>query len=145
MRLALFGEKTYIYFCILLYLFDPSLCIVFYQFHLSFYHSQQIHYVWGHSDNQTKRHWRRNSFLYVIQTKKEPEACNFIKKETLAQLFFCELGEISKNTFFTEHLWTTTFGHCIAWKLRIKTIHENWGWKLRMIRTRSAWHWFKNY
>ena len=25
---------------------------------------------------------------------------NFIKKETLAEVFFCELCEISKNTFF---------------------------------------------
>ena len=29
---------------------------------------------------------------------------NFIKKETLALLFFCEFCEIFKNTFFTEHL-----------------------------------------
>ena len=28
-----------------------------------------------------------------------PEACNFIKKETLAQVFFCKFYEISKNTF----------------------------------------------
>ena len=28
-------------------------------------------------------------------------------KETLAQIFFCEFCEISKNTFFTGHLWTT--------------------------------------
>ena len=34
-------------------------------------------------------------------------ACNFIKKETLAQVFSCEFCEISKNTFLTEHLWTT--------------------------------------
>ena len=34
-----------------------------------------------------------------------PEACNFIKKETLAQVFSCEFCEISKNTFLTEHLW----------------------------------------
>ena len=27
------------------------------------------------------------------------EACNFIKKETLAQEFSCEFSEISKNTF----------------------------------------------
>ena len=27
-------------------------------------------------------------------------ACNFIKKETLAQVFSCEFYEISKNTFF---------------------------------------------
>ena len=26
---------------------------------------------------------------------------------TLAQVFSCEFCEISKNTFFTEHLWTT--------------------------------------
>ena len=35
------------------------------------------------------------------------EACNIIKKETLAQLFSCEFCEISKNTFFTKHLWVT--------------------------------------
>ena len=37
----------------------------------------------------------------------EPETCNFIKKETLAQVFSCEFSEISKNTFFVEHLWAT--------------------------------------
>ena len=34
-------------------------------------------------------------------------ACNFIKKETLAQVFLCEFCEIFKNTFFTEHLMET--------------------------------------
>ena len=29
---------------------------------------------------------------------------SIIKKETLAQVFSCEFYEISKNTFFTEHL-----------------------------------------
>ena len=33
--------------------------------------------------------------------------CYFIKKETLAQVLSCEFCEISKNTFFTEHLQTT--------------------------------------
>ena len=28
-----------------------------------------------------------------------PEACNFIKNETLTQVFSCEFWEISKNTF----------------------------------------------
>ena len=28
-----------------------------------------------------------------------PEACNFIKKETLAQVFPCEFCKISKSTF----------------------------------------------
>ena len=36
-----------------------------------------------------------------------PEACNFIKKDTLAQVFFCEFCEIFKNTFFTEYIWMT--------------------------------------
>ena len=35
------------------------------------------------------------------------QACNFIKKETLAQVLSCEFCEIFKNTFLTEHLWTT--------------------------------------
>ena len=35
------------------------------------------------------------------------QACNFINKESLAQLFSCEFCKISKNTFFTEHLRTT--------------------------------------
>ena len=30
--------------------------------------------------------------------QRSPEACNFIKKETLAQVFSCEFCEISKNT-----------------------------------------------
>ena len=29
----------------------------------------------------------------------QAEACDFIKKETLAQMFSCEFCEISKNTF----------------------------------------------
>ena len=36
------------------------------------------------------------------------EACNFIKKETLAQVFFCEFYETSKNTFF----YRTPLGDC---------------------------------
>ena len=35
------------------------------------------------------------------------QACNFIKKGTLAQVLFCVFCEISKNTFFTEHFRTT--------------------------------------
>ena len=31
----------------------------------------------------------------------------FFKKESLAQVFSCEFCEISKNTFFTEHLQAT--------------------------------------
>ena len=38
----------------------------------------------------------RVSFLKKLQV----EACNFIKKETLAQVFSCEFWDIFKNTFF---------------------------------------------
>ena len=30
----------------------------------------------------------------------------FFKKDTVAEEFFCEFCEISKNTYFTEHLWS---------------------------------------
>ena len=33
------------------------------------------------------------------------ERCNFIKIETVAQVFSCEFSEISKNTLFAEHVW----------------------------------------
>ena len=46
---------------------------------------------------------------FSLHSHCRPWACNFIKKETLAQVFSCELCEISKNTFFTGHLWATTF------------------------------------
>ena len=39
--------------------------------------------------------------------KSQDSACNFIKEESLAQMFSCEFCEISKNIFFTEHLRTT--------------------------------------
>ena len=41
--------------------------------------------------------------------------CNFIKKETLGQVFSWEFWEISKNTFFTEHLWTTA---SVLWNMK---------------------------
>ena len=36
----------------------------------------------------------------------------FIKKEALAHVFSCELYEMSKNTFFTEHPQVTAFDIC---------------------------------
>ena len=33
-----------------------------------------------------------------------PDVCNFIKKETLGEVFSCEFCKIFKN-FFKEHLW----------------------------------------
>ena len=39
--------------------------------------------------------------------KKETVACNFVKKETLAQVFSCEFCEISKNIFFIKYFRET--------------------------------------
>ena len=41
----------------------------------------------------------------------EATTCNFIKKETLTPVFSCEFYEISKNTFFIEHLRATASVH----------------------------------
>ena len=43
------------------------------------------------------------------QPKVLEEAFNFIKKETLAQVFSCKYCEISNNTFFIERLRATAF------------------------------------
>ena len=48
-------------------------------------------------------------FLEISQNSHENtcnrvQACNVIRKETLAQVFSCEFCEVFKNTF-TEHLW----------------------------------------
>ena len=37
----------------------------------------------------------------------KPEACNFVKKETLAQVLSFDSCQISKISFFAENLWTT--------------------------------------
>ena len=42
----------------------------------------------------TGKHLCRSPFLIKL-----PEACDFIRKETLAQVFSCEFSEISKNSF----------------------------------------------
>ena len=55
------------------------------------------------SENSQKNTFARVSFLIKLF-----EACNFIKKVTLAQVFSCEFSEIFKNTFLTEYLWATT-------------------------------------
>ena len=49
----------------------------------------------------------RNFAIFKGKHLYRPQACNFIKKETLAQVFSYEFCKISKNTFFIEHLRTT--------------------------------------
>ena len=58
------------------------------------------------SQNSQENTCVRASFLIKLQA----QACNFIKKETLTQVFPYEFCEISKSTFFTEHLRATASG-----------------------------------
>ena len=53
------------------------------------------------SQNSQENTCARVSFLIKMQ------ACNFIRKETLTQAFSGEFCEISENTFFAEHVWST--------------------------------------
>ena len=61
---------------------------------------------------QKRRRWRCSVKKGVIRnfakfTGKHLCQKLFFKKESLAQVFSSEFCEISKNTFFTEHVWTT--------------------------------------
>ena len=51
------------------------------------------------SEDVTQRCSVKKVFLEISQNS-ATRACNFIKKETLAQVFSCEFCEISKNIFF---------------------------------------------
>ena len=51
------------------------------------------------------------SAVNIVNTFLAQIACNFHRKETLAQVFSCEFYEISKNTFFTKQLWATASVH----------------------------------
>ena len=53
------------------------------------------------SANFTGKHLCLGLFLIQLQVS---GLQLFLKKETLTQVFFCEIFEIFKNTFFTEHL-----------------------------------------
>ena len=46
-----------------------------------------------------RRCFVKQVFLEILRSS-QAQACNFIKKESLAQMFSCEFCEISKNTFF---------------------------------------------
>ena len=56
------------------------------------------------SQNSRENTSARASFLIK-------RSATLLKKETLAQVFSGEFCKISKNTFFTEHLWATASGY----------------------------------
>ena len=52
----------------------------------------------------TRKHLRQRFFFNKVAGL-SPQACNFITKESLAQVFSYEFYEISKTPIFIEHLW----------------------------------------
>ena len=68
------------------------------------------------------------SFLFHFRSshRSKPQVYNFIKKETLAQMFSCELCEISNNTFFYRTPLGDCFCHCLwMWVSLLKLDWEN--------------------
>ena len=57
------------------------------------------------SQNSQENTSGRVSFLIKLRSK----ACNFIKKEALAEVFSCEFCEISKNTFLRKTALVAAF------------------------------------
>ena len=91
------------------------------------------------SQNSQEKHLCQSLFFDKVAGLR-PEACMFIKKETLAQVFSCKFCEISENTFFTEqlrnrcslgnllHIFRTAFVENTSWGLLLtiqKTVFVN--------------------
>ena len=70
------------------------------------------------SQNSQENTCAKVSFSIRLQA----QACNFIKRETLAQVFSREFCEISKNTYTTEHLQTTASFVCRVKCILIKSL-----------------------
>ena len=76
----------------------------------------------------------RVSFLIKLQAS----ACNFVKEETLAQVFSCEFCKISENSFFKGHLRATASLCSITksstvyyWTRKIVICYEKWYGELK--------------
>ena len=64
--------------------------------------------------------------------KKNPEACKFIKKETLAQVLFCGLCEVFKNNVFASDCFSKYESLCMTvagYSCLVKSCSENI-WKI---------------
>ena len=56
--------------------------------------------------------------------KLKVSACNFIKRESLAQVFSCEFCKISKNSFFIKH-FRATASKCSVLQKQWLTVLKN--------------------
>ena len=85
---------------------------------LKFFFRKQVFFSISRSSH--RRYSIKQVFLKIWQNSQESicvgvnffikvVGCNFIKKGIPTRLFTCEICEISKNTFFTEHLLSDCF------------------------------------
>ena len=58
------------------------------------------------SEKFRKIRWKTPLPDSFFKKNRRRETCNFIKKETLVQMFSCEFCKIYKKTFLTEHVRT---------------------------------------
>ena len=74
------------------------------------------------------------SFFYFRSSRPErfckkgvlpASACNFTKKETLAQVFFCEFCKIFKNTFSYSILPVAASVICFGHNYMVKRLHKH--------------------
>ena len=76
--------------------------------------------------------WWLNTSAHFLKMQKQPpevffkkryQACNFNKKETLAQVFSRDFCKFSKNSFFTEHVWATASKNAVkSWNICPKNL-----------------------
>ena len=90
-----------------------SVDIAFYNYYVTMYNEPMMPSVVKNSWNWNFANFRdlvKNFAMFAEKNLCQSLflSCNFIKKETLAQRFSCEVSKIFKNPFFTEHLWITT-------------------------------------
>ena len=72
-----------------------------------------LFWFWIISEAATEGVLNEKKFLEILKKFTEKHLCqslyNFIKSETLAQVFSYQFCKISINTFFTENLWAADF------------------------------------
>ena len=68
-------------------------------------------------------YWKQDSstiVFYWIVRKFSP--CNFLKSDTQAKVFPCELSKVFKNTYFVEHLQRTSSNDMITARSSVRFI-----------------------
>ena len=81
-------------------------------------------FIWNYRSNH-RRCSVKKVFLKISQNSRENTCA---RDSFLIKVFSCEFCEISKNTFFTEHLRTTPFKHTnfcdVVWSESAQYIHK---------------------